>query len=239
LLSVDRTAAREEPADLVPSRPRNRRGGRWRRPTVIRKSLELLARVAPDGRTGLRAPAVGIYGHHPRGGEGRAGGGRGGTLVVLGRTVDLLVPEGVEGDVDEIVRVGTRAVPVAFGDTLLVLASRAASRSASRGAGAHAVGDRPGRDAAQEGLAVGEHALRAPTGGFFSARPAPASPPFVAPGSRLEQGQTAGLIEVMKCFNPIVHPGGAVPSPAVVARVLVCEGEEVKPGQVLVVLRSE
>jgi biotin carboxyl carrier protein len=42
----------------------------------------------------------------------------------------------------------------------------------------------------------------------------------------------------MKCFNPIVHPGGAVPSPAIVARVLVAEGEEVRPGQVLVVLRS-
>lgn len=208
---------------------------------MIRRSLELLARDGPAGRTELRAPAVGIYGDHPREGEGLVAGSCAGTLVVLGRSVDLLVPEGIEGDVVEVVRAGTRAVPVAFGDTLLVLAPRAASKGASRGAGGGASGRGPsGRGAAlaQDGLASGEHALRAPTSGVFYGRPDPASPPFVAPGARLEQGQTAGLIEVMKCFNPIVHPGGAVPSPAVVARVLVREGEEVKPGQVLIVLRS-
>jgi len=66
----------------------------------------------------------------------------------------------------------------------------------------------------------------------------PCETAFAAAGASLEAGQTAGLIEVMKCFNPILHPGGAVPSPAVVARVLVREGEEVTPGQILVVVRS-
>ncbi len=41
----------------------------------------------------------------------------------------------------------------------------------------------------------------------------------------------------MKCFSPIVHPGGATPSPALVVKVAVREGEEVRPGQVLFVLR--
>lgn len=202
---------------------------------MIRRSLELLARKGTDGRTELRAPAVGIYADHPREGEGLIAGSCAGTLVVLGRTIDLLVPEGVEGDVLEVVRAGTRAVPVAFGDALLVLAPRAASK----GGTARGLGAAPARGtAAQGGLAAGEHALRAPTSGVFYGRPDPASPPFVAPGAQITQGQTAGLIEVMKCFNPIVHPGGAVPSPAVVARVLVREGEEVSPGQILVVLRS-
>jgi acetyl-CoA carboxylase biotin carboxyl carrier protein len=207
---------------------------------VIRRSLELLARVGTDGRTELRAPAVGIYGDHPREGEGLVPGSRAGTLVVLGRTIDLLVPQGTRGDVLEVVRAGTRAVPVAFGDTLLVLAPRAASgRAGARGAGAHAAGASTGRAGQpSDGLAVGEHALTAPTSGVFYGRPDPASPPFIAPGARLEQGQTAGLIEVMKCFSPIVHPGGALPSPAVVVRVLVQEGQEVSPGQILAVLRS-
>ena len=52
-----------------------------------------------------------------------------------------------------------------------------------------------------------------------------------------ETGQTAGLIEVMKCFSPIVHPGGAIPSPAIVERVSVREGQEVRSGQILFVLR--
>src|SRR6185503_1097692 len=108
------------------------------------------------------------------------------------------------------------AVPVAYGDTLLVLAPRAAGKEkgarkpGSRGAAATSDA-RAGLEA--EGLAPGEHALRAPTSGVFYGRPDPASAPFVAPGATLEAGQTAGLIEVMKCFNPILHPGGAVPSP--------------------------
>ena len=207
---------------------------------MIRRSLEMLVRVAEDGRTELRAPAVGIFGEHPREGEGLVPGSCAGTLVVLGRTIDLLVPDGVSGDVVEVIRAGTRAVPVAFGDTLLVLAPRAASKER----GARKTGTRSGAAAgargasAGEGLGAGEHALRAPTSGVFYERPDPASPPFVSPGSPLEAGQTAGLIEVMKCFNPILHPGGAVPSPAVVARILVREGEEVSPGQILVVVRA-
>jgi acetyl-CoA carboxylase biotin carboxyl carrier protein len=203
---------------------------------VIRRSLELLVRTGPGGRTELRAPAVGIYGDHPRPGEGLTAGSCAGTLIVLGRTVDLLVPAGIEGDVVEIARAETRGIPVGYGDTLVVLAPRASAVAGASGAASRVA--TPGGGGRAEGLAAGEHALRAPTSGVFYARPDPASPPFVAPGGTLEQGQTAGLIEVMKCFNPIVHPGGAVPSPAIVARVLVAEGEEVRPGQVLVVLRS-
>ena len=86
-------------------------------------------------------------------------------------------------------------------------------------------------------LCEGEYALRAPTTGVFYVRPDPSSQPFVSPGSTLETGQTAGLIEVMKCFSPIVHPGGAIPSPAIVERVSVREGQEVRPGQILFVVR--
>ena len=78
---------------------------------------------------------------------------------------------------------------------------------------------------------------RATTAGVFYARPDQASPPFVTAGGTLEAGQTAGLIEVMKCFSPIVHPGGAIPSPAFVREVRASEGSEVLPGQILFVLR--
>ena len=121
-----------------------------------------------------------------------------------------------------------------------MLAPRAASKErGARRTGARSVASAGARGGSGvEGLAAGEHALRAPTSGVFYGRPDPASLPFVSPGSSLEAGQTAGLIEVMKCFNPILHPGGTVPSPAVVARILVREGEEVSAGQILVVVRA-
>jgi acetyl-CoA carboxylase biotin carboxyl carrier protein len=176
---------------------------------------------------------------------------------VLGRRIDLLVPEGVEGRV-ALVPMKDRSVAVAWGQPLVELElepgagdRRAASRSRRHAvdrtlAGGAASGIAPARTAPASGIASagapdlrnGEHALRAPTTGVFYLRPDPSSPPFAPTGSTLETGQTAGLIEVMKCFSPIVHPGGVIPSPAIVERVSASEGEEVHPGQILFVLRS-
>jgi acetyl-CoA carboxylase biotin carboxyl carrier protein len=90
--------------------------------------------------------------------------------------------------------------------------------------------------ASRDTIPPGAGALRAPTTGVFYARPDPSAPPFAELGAVLETGQTAGYIEVMKCFSPIVHPGGAVPSPGRIEQIRVREGEEVHPGQILFVL---
>ena len=47
------------------------------------------------------------------------------------------------------------------------------------------------------------HVVRAPMVGTFYASPAPDKPPFVAVGQAVTKGQTLGIIEAMKMFNPI------------------------------------
>ena len=47
------------------------------------------------------------------------------------------------------------------------------------------------------------HIVRAPMVGTFYASPAPDKPPFVAVGQSVKAGETLGIIEAMKMFNPI------------------------------------
>lgn len=42
-----------------------------------------------------------------------------------------------------------------------------------------------------------------PLPGVFYRRPAPDKPPFVEVGDRIEEGQTVGLVEIMKQFTEI------------------------------------
>jgi acetyl-CoA carboxylase biotin carboxyl carrier protein len=47
------------------------------------------------------------------------------------------------------------------------------------------------------------HVVRAPMVGTFYSSPAPDKPPFVSVGQAVKQGETLGIIEAMKMFNPI------------------------------------
>lgn len=47
------------------------------------------------------------------------------------------------------------------------------------------------------------HVVRAPMVGTFYASPAPDKPPFVGIGQQVKVGDTLGIIEAMKMFNPI------------------------------------
>lgn len=47
------------------------------------------------------------------------------------------------------------------------------------------------------------HVVRAPMVGTFYASPAPDKPPFVSVGQSIQAGETLGIIEAMKMFNPI------------------------------------
>ncbi|HEU4774320.1 MAG TPA: acetyl-CoA carboxylase biotin carboxyl carrier protein [Lysobacter sp.] len=47
------------------------------------------------------------------------------------------------------------------------------------------------------------HVVRAPMVGTFYASPAPDKPPFVTVGQTVTAGETIGIIEAMKMFNPI------------------------------------
>ena len=57
-------------------------------------------------------------------------------------------------------------------------------------------------DASGSGLPDG-HVVRAPMVGTFYASPSPDKPPFVTVGQRVGVGDSLGIIEAMKLFNPI------------------------------------
>lgn len=47
------------------------------------------------------------------------------------------------------------------------------------------------------------HAVRSPMVGTFYASPSPDAPPYVRVGQSVKAGETIGIIEAMKMFNPI------------------------------------
>ena len=59
-----------------------------------------------------------------------------------------------------------------------------------------------GRAAASSGLPDG-HVVRSPMVGTYYASPNPDSAPFVKVGQTVKAGETLGIIEAMKMFNPI------------------------------------
>jgi acetyl-CoA carboxylase biotin carboxyl carrier protein len=69
---------------------------------------------------------------------------------------------------------------------------------AATGGGAKSHGEHGPGQALPDG-----HVVRAPMVGTFYASPAPEKPAFVAVGQAVTQGETLGIIEAMKMFNPI------------------------------------
>jgi acetyl-CoA carboxylase biotin carboxyl carrier protein len=82
--------------------------------------------------------------------------------------------------------------------------------------------------------ATGLVTVDAPLVGVFYQAPEPGAPPFVEVGSRVEEGATMGLVEVMKMFNSVTAPVAGE-----VVEVLVDNDEFVEFGQPLFRLRPE
>jgi acetyl-CoA carboxylase biotin carboxyl carrier protein len=69
----------------------------------------------------------------------------------------------------------------------------------------------------------------------FYRRSAPGAPAYVEVGATLEEGQTIGLVEVMKTFNPVTFKG--VAARAVVVAIAAEDRQEVGHGDVLLWVR--
>lgn len=70
-------------------------------------------------------------------------------------------------------------------------------------------------------------AFLSPMDGMFYWSASPDSPPFVEIGQKIKPGQTIGLIEVMKCFYPVVFDGTR---PSMVKKTLLASGSPVQVG---------
>jgi hypothetical protein len=161
-------------------------------------TIAALARKdAGDEVRALEAPKIG--------GVVRSGGARKrrslrgvvlGVLVQLGHKLVVVAPQGVTGSSSGPAS-RERRRPVGYGEVLLsVVRSPLTSRRGRRRR---------------------THPPRARTGSRHRDRRAssipaasPGGPPFAPKGAQLHAGQTIGLIEVMKTFNPIAYGGGAL-----------------------------
>jgi acetyl-CoA carboxylase biotin carboxyl carrier protein len=200
---------------------------------VSRPRLELVALDAVGGGVELRCPGPGRVRWDRGPGEVLVGGSVVGTLVRDERAYVLAVPAGVRGAVVS-VALAHQWNPCGHGDLLATLSTAAGDLGADLVAGRHGV--RPLQNAPGEGrpgeAGDGVWEVRSPTHGTFYTRPAPGAAPYAAAGSVVESGQTVGLVEVMKCFSPILFDGAPF-GRGVVREVLVGDGAEVRADQLL------
>jgi len=191
--------------------------------------LELIVRVAGDADAAaveLCAPNVGVFTRALPEGAAVTPGASAGSLLLLGRAHELVVPAGIVGRVTS-ARPERVHAPVGYGDALYRIepfsgAAADASALVARASGAGgASADTPG--------------VRAPYAGRFWGRPTPTDPPFVAIGDVLTPGTVVGLIEVMKTFTQLrFEPTEGVSGDVRVARVLARDGDEVQIGDLLI-----
>lgn len=188
----------------------------------------LVARNTGDGIIEVLSPGVGWWHDPPHAGAVVGPGSRVGSLRIQNRDVALHLPEGCSGRIDGAVP-HDRVVAVQYGEVLFRLRGLDVSLGSAEPVSSRA--------AVEDGLPEGCTAIKAPTDGVFYGRPAPDAPPFVAVGDRVHRGQAIGLVEVMKTFNQIPYDGPGLPDEAEVVEVRADDGQEIRAGAVLVVVR--
>lgn len=178
-------------------------------------SLELLLEREGDALH-LSSPEVGWLTQALPPGALLAAGMKAGVLQSLGRRLELVVPTGVAGRIQN-PRPHAVFHPLGYGARIYELAPLEAGRE-----------DRAAPIVEAPGAALVFHA---PYAGRFWQRPAPNEPLFVRPGDALVEGQTIGLLEVMKTFTHLVYRAtGGLPARARLVRFLAADGGEVKDG---------
>ena len=182
-----------------------------------------------EGKSCVLSPDVGWWSALPAQGQPLAAGGSLGVLTRLGKRFRLVLPDGAHGRVAGVPQ-DRHAVPVEYGQVLFRLVPTTATSDEAAGSEGGTGGGQ-----AEEGSGQGP-AIVAPTDGIFYPCPSPGAPRYVEPGQTVRRGQTVGLVEVMKTFNQIAFDGPGLPEQAVVKEIRAGEGEEVRAGQVLIVL---
>jgi acetyl-CoA carboxylase biotin carboxyl carrier protein len=187
-----------------------------------RSELVLKVRATGDGKMALVSPTVGVWRGGPPVGNFVSPDSTVGILDVLGKPHVLRAPDEAQGQVVATAAGIATQTAVEFGEELLVLDPSATTGPLS----AAPPGSIHGGE--QHGAV-----LVAPSSGRFYARPAPDEEPFVKQGDIVEQGQTVGLLEVMKTFHRIGYGGDGVPIRGRILKALVQGGDDVDAGQPL------
>ncbi len=173
----------------------------------------------------LRSPEVGLFTRALPHGAWLAPGLPAGFLYSLGRCSALVVPRPAAG---RVVNAPPELVlaPVGYGTVLYELAPLESGAFALLPSPEDAVRSR-----------AGALVFPAPYSGRFWLRPTPGDPPFVKAGDVLGDGQTIGLIEVMKTFTHVVYRSGeGLPVRARVTAFCVEDGAEVSEREALLAL---
>lgn len=182
------------------------------------QTMQLKAEATDEGHIRLLSPEVGGFTGALPEGSTLSPGMVAGTLQVLGRSVDLVVPAGAGGAVVSAAP-KLRVAPVGFGDELYRLDPEgvAAAAAMAGGGGPELEGDAMAVTATQSGRV------------WHS--PSPGEPPFAKAGDVLEDGSPICLIEVMKTFSTVPYRAeGGLPARAKVVRWLANDGDDVEPG---------
>jgi biotin carboxyl carrier protein len=184
-----------------------------------------------DGHFDILAPGIGLFDMPPATGTYLLPGSFVGYLTVMRRYFHLLMPEGHHGVVTRL-HVSDRKQRVEYGQALFTVSARAETGLTTEFKQTVAEAGE-----ADEGIAEGMFGVRSPTDGIFYRRANPQSPPYVENGALVEKGAVLALVEVMKCFNPIVYPGEPeFPPRARIVRAMAEDATEVKHGSVIFVV---
>ncbi|MDX1388257.1 MAG: biotin/lipoyl-containing protein [Acidobacteriota bacterium] len=193
-----------------------------------------LVHVEPsdDGTIRVLAPAVGWWSEHPHRGALVGPGSRVGVLQTLNRRYALVLPESVSGHATEGLP-QDRRVQVEYGQTLFLITPVHAGENTGMLAETAKLGHPEGADLPEDSWAV-----VSPSDGVFYRRASPDAATFVEVGDRIVTGQAIGLVEVMKTFNQILFGGPGFPEEGTVVEIRAEDAEEIRSGQILVVVQS-
>jgi acetyl-CoA carboxylase biotin carboxyl carrier protein len=187
---------------------------------------------AGDGHFDILSPGVGFYDLPPAAGTYVTPGSFVGYLTVMRNYFHLLVPEGHHGVVTHL-HASNRKQRVEYGQPLFTVSPRAETGLTTEFARIEGETRTAGED-----IPEGMFGLRSPTDGIFYRRANPQSPAYVEEGAEVAHGEVLGLVEVMKCFNPIVYPGEPeFPARGRIERVIPKDASEVKHGTLLFIIR--
>jgi biotin carboxyl carrier protein len=184
-----------------------------------------------DGHFDILAPGVGLFDMPPAAGTFLLPGSFVGYLTVMRHYFHLLMPEGHHGVVTRL-HVTDRKQRVEYRQPLFTVSARAEAGLTTEFKKIERDTDKP-----DDGIPEGMFGVRSPTDGIFYRRANPQSPPYVDKGSVVEKGSVLALVEVMKCFNPILYAGEPeFPPHGRIVRAAADDATEVKHGSVIFIV---